>query len=283
MIDDAFYIHRDGSYRSSELTRGPWDRESQHAGPPTALLAREIERLSGIGEDRADRHVGRITFEILRPVPIAALSVEARVVRPGKRVDMVEAELLSAGEPVIRARGWRLLRGEVELPSGLSSTEADGAPARAGRPSGATSAPPLPGEIETSDDFFPTDWELGYHRAIERRFVSGSFTEPGPAVAWLRPRIALVAGEPLTPLQRVMVLADSGNGISSTLDHREHLFINVDLSVHLQRLPTGEWVGMDALTTPEPTGVGLSDTMLFDPHGPLGRACQTLLVARRER
>ena len=105
--------------------------------------------------------------------------------------------------------------------------------------------------------------------------------ETGPAVCWMRMRAPLVAGEEPSPLQRVLVAADSGNGISSTLDFRRFLFINVDLTVHLHRLPAGEWVCLDSLTIPEPNGQGMSDTMLADERGPIGRACQTLLVTER--
>ena len=105
--------------------------------------------------------------------------------------------------------------------------------------------------------------------------------EPGPAVVWMRSRVPVVAGEQLTPLQRVLVVADSGNGVSATLDWRRFLFINVDLTVHLHRLPAGEWVCLDAVTTPEADGIGLADTALSDEGGLIGRAVQTLLVAER--
>ncbi len=84
-----------------------------------------------------------------------------------------------------------------------------------------------------------------------------------------------------SPLQRVMVAADSGNGVSATLDLERYIFINVDLSVHLHRLPEGEWIGLDAVTLPEPEGVGLADSVLHDERGPIGRALQTLLVRER--
>ena len=42
---DAFFQPDGGLYLPSDLTRGPWDPGSQHAGPPTALIAREVERL----------------------------------------------------------------------------------------------------------------------------------------------------------------------------------------------------------------------------------------------
>ena len=119
-------------------------------------------------------------------------------------------------------------------------------------------------------EFFDTGHAVGYHSAMEYRFAEGGFIEPGPAQAWMRMRHPLVAGEVPTPLQRVLTAADSGNGVSSTLDWSRYLFINVDLSVHLVRLPHGEWVGLDAITIPEPTGIGITDTALFDERGPLG-------------
>ena len=116
---------------------------------------------------------------------------------------------------------------------------------------------------------------------MDYRFIAGRFLEPGPATVWMRMRQPLVAGENPSPLQRVLVAADSGNGVSATLDWSRYLFINVDLSVHLHRLPVGEWVCLDAVTLPESHGVGLADTALFDERGPLGRALQTLLVRER--
>jgi Thioesterase-like superfamily len=264
----AFYLPSPDGFEATELTRGPWDGASQHAGPPAALLGRAIERLGGIGDEPSDRLIGRITFEILSPVSIGPMRVEAEVVRGGRRVDMVEA-LLSDGEgkPLMRARAWRLLRREVEIPAGI--------PARK-RPE-----PPPPEGIEPSDSFFSTGFDVGYHTGMEYRFASGSFTELGPGVAWMRMLQPLVEGERPTPLQRVLVAADSGNGISVTLDYKRYIFINVDLTVHLHRLPAGEWVCLDSITVAEPTGNGMADTVLFDERGPIGLAAQTLLVAER--
>ena len=117
---------------------------------------------------------------------------------------------------------------------------------------------------------------------MDYRFIRGEFNQPGPATAWLRMRQPLVAGEEPSPLQRVAVAADSGNGISATLDFRRFVFINVDLTIHLVRPPEGEWVCLDSITIPEPSGIGITDTALFDERGPIGRAAQTLLVAARD-
>ena len=187
---EAFYEAAGDGFESSVLTRGPWDGASQHAGPPAALVGRAIERCAGIGESVTDRHVARVTFEILRPVPIARLRVEAEVVRPGRRVDMVEATLTDdAGEPLVRARGWRMLRREIELPPGFGPD---------------ASEPPAPPEsAPVASEFFPTGYDVGYHTAMEYRFVTGSFVAIGPATTWMRMRVPLVAGEEPTPLQRV--------------------------------------------------------------------------------
>jgi hypothetical protein len=245
----------------TELTRGPWDPGAQHAGPPAALVGRALERHPG-GEER---QVGRVTYEILRPVPIAPLRVSVRTVRPGRSVELLEALLCDAGgQELMRATSWRLATAEVGLSADLPPE-----------------APPPGPEHGERLPFFPTGQDVGYHTAMEARFVEGSFLEAGPAVVWMRMLYPLVEGEEPSPLQRVLAAADSGNGVSGALDYRRFVFINTDLSVHLHRLPEGEWVCLDAVTRPEATGVGLADTALFDERGPIGRAAQTLFVRER--
>lgn len=278
----AFYRRDGDSVEATARTRGPWNPDHQHAGPPAALIAREIELLEGVGAGPQDRQIGRITYEILRPVPIGRLRLSAEVERPGRTVDMVSAVLSDdQGTDLIRARAWRIALRPVEIPGRLSSTDPEGAPQRAGRPSGAEAPMRDPGSAEIHRAFFPTDEPVGYHSSVEIRSESGGFDSLGPAAVWMRPTVPLFAEEELSPLQRTLVCADSGNGVSCTLDFERYMYVNVDLSVHLVRPMAGEWVGLDALTIPEPTGVGLTDTMLWDERGPIGRACQTLVVAER--
>lgn len=261
-MPEAFYERDGDGYLATELTRGPWDPGAQHAGPPAGLLARELELLP----DAAEFHVGRVTCEILRSVPIGPVAVSARVVRPGRRVQLLEAELRDAGgEPLMRASAWRIRTAPVEIPADAA------APAE----------PPAAPAEGSEAEFFPTGEELGYHSAMEVRFLSGGFVEPGPAHVWLRMRGPLVAGEEPSPLQRAMVTADVGNGVSAALDYRRYLFINVDLTVHLERMPEGEWVCVDAVTLPHPHGVGTAESVLSDQRGRIGRSLQTLLVSER--
>jgi hypothetical protein len=257
----AFYEADGGGYLATGLTRGPWDPGAQHAGPPAALLGREFELLP----EAEDFQVCRITFEILRQVPIGPVEVEARIVRPGRKVQMLEAELRVGGEVLMMARAWRLRIAPVDLPADAVAI-----------PSG----PVLPSEPGPAN-FFPTGQDEGYHTAMEIRFVSGAFTEIGPAVAWLRMRNPLVDDEEPTPLQRTLIAADVGNGISNAVDFRRFLFVNVDLTVQLERLPQGEWVCVDAVTLPRTSGNATAESVLSDETGRLGRALQSLLVAER--
>ena len=259
-MPDAFYLPDGGGrFVATELTKGPWSPAAQHAGPPAALLGRAVERLG----DRSDLHTARVTFEIARPVPLGTVEVAARRLRGGRSVELVEAILRAAGTEVMRATALRIRTTELPLPGGLAQ------------------GPRLPGpERGRQVPFFPTGQEVGYHTAMEVRFVSGSFLEPGPATAWMRMRHPLVPGEPPSPLVRVLAAADSGNGVSGALDYRRWLFVNADLTVYLARPPAGEWVALESATTVA-AGVGVADTVLHDEQGPVGRGLQALLVDRR--
>lgn len=260
-MPDAFFVPDGGGFRATELTRGPWDEAMQHGGPPAALLLREIEQVDG-GEAK---QVGRVTYEILRPVPIGHLTVDARVVRPGRRVDLVEGEVSVDGEVTIRARAWRLRIGEVGLPIDTEPSEE--------QPRAPSDCPALP--------FFELPWDVGYHTAIELRSAGGGFLEPGPAAVWMRARVPLVAGEETSPACRVAIMADSGNGVSAWfLPSDDLLFINTDLSLHLIRRPVGEWICLDARTYLRSEGIGMAESAIYDVEGRVGRSVQTLFVGR---
>jgi hypothetical protein len=192
-------------------------------------------------------------------VPIAEVEVTTAVERPGRSVELLAGELSAGGRVVLRARAWRVLRSPV-------GTE-EGAPVAL--PDAADPPPPELGEA------------FGYAHAVEWRWARGGWTERGPATVWTRMRIPVVAGEEPTPRQRVMVVADSGNGASNVLDWARFMFINTELSVHFVREPVGEWVLLDARTQLAEGGAGLATSVLSDRSGPVARGAQALLVAPR--
>ncbi|HEY6795455.1 MAG TPA: thioesterase family protein [Kineosporiaceae bacterium] len=261
---DGGFVER---FVAGRACTGPWDRTTMHGGPPSALLVRAAERTA--------RSVGaaglvalRVAVDFLGPVPVGPVEVRARVLRPGRRITLVGSELLADGRPVLAARTWLLRTGSA------GTGELPGPPAwpRRRRPPAPEQCPPT-----------MTDWAFGYARAIEWRRVSGDPTGPGDAAAWARQRIPLVPGEVPSGLQRAVLVADSGNGISAALEWGQWSFVNVDLSVHLSRHVNGEWVLLDARSRYEPAGTGLATSVLSDLDGVVGVGAQTLLISRLER
>lgn len=257
-MTDAFFLPLgEDRWQATAHTSGPWDARFQHGGPPSALLGRAIERCA----PRAELAVARVTVELLGAVPVGELALRVRLARPGRSVELVEAALTAAGRDVARAQAWRVLR-----------TAAPAVPPRH------PPAPPLP---DRGADQVPGGWLSGYLSAVEWRFVRGRLDHPGPATAWTRLRVPIVPDEEPSPLQRVLAVADSGNGISSELEIASWHFINPELSVHLHREAVGEWVCLDAATTISPGGVGLATSVLSDLDGPVAVGAQSLLVAPR--
>jgi hypothetical protein len=245
---------------STHSTAGPWGPQSQHGGPPAALLTRAMEALD---RDGVARVVGRFTMELLGPIPVGPLSVEASVVRPGRTVEMCEATAYdeARGRACARATAWLFPAtedGPAQHPEALPHTAADGV---------------------HKDP--PPSWSGGYLDAVEWRWILGAVTEPGPGTVWMRPRVDLVDGEPMTPGQRLMTCVDSASGVSAALDPAAWSFLNTELTVHVLRPPEGDWLCLDAETTLSSGSVGVAVSRVFDARGLVARSAQALLVVAR--
>lgn len=250
-------------YGSSSLTRGPWHPDHQHAGPPIALLCRELELAAQV---HGLTHVARITANLLRPVPIAELVVEVLIDYVGRNTGHFSAHLMSRDKEIGRFTALLQREGPVELPQGLPGH-------------------PLPAMSPLPDDCAPAQFpfagsHVGYAELVETRAARGAMFH-GPSAIWFRMRRSLVEGEEPSGYQRVAVFADSGNGISAVLDYREYSFVNSDLTINLLRRPVGEWICVAARTHLGPSGCGLAESSLYDTQGLIGRATQSLAVRAR--
>lgn len=249
----------------TEHARGPWDPRALHGGAPAALIASAFERV----EPGRELVIGRLSFELLRPVPMAPLTLATSIVRPGRRVQELSAELSAGDQLIARA-------------SALRVQPVPGDAAREARPPNRVDAP-MPGP----DDAEPLRFALDGHErasfaatAMEMRSFQPRDGVP-PGRVWMRLRHPLLPGEPPSPLARLAATADFGNGVSAALPFDRFLFINADLTVHLERLPHGEWIGLDARTLVRADGAGIAEGVLHDVDGPVGRAFQTLVVQPR--
>jgi hypothetical protein len=296
--ESVFIPEGDGHYRPTEYARGPWDPRAQHGGAPATLIAGAFERM----QPGAELPFARLSFSFLRPVPLAPLQLTTRIVRPGRRVQELEAELRAIGagdgkgeknkegegegELVCRAHALRLVPAPEELPELALRVVEESRP------------PTLPGREQGHSVRFAPDG--GEHRsfaasAMEMRFlhgrplkgqlpevgVSSAHAPVGAAGVWMRLRHPVLPGEAPTPLVYAMAAADFGNGIAAVLPFDEYVFINADLAVTLNRRPEGEWIGLDARTLLHPGGIAWAQSVMHDERGPFGLATQALVVQRR--
>ena len=260
-----------GAFLPSEHASGPWDPRALHGGAPAALMTVAFERM----QPGAELPIARLGFELLRPVPLAPLTLSTSILRPGRRVQELAGELRSDGQLICRASALRV----QPVPSGLpeSATPPPDA-AQAG-----ADARPMPGPQEGRPVLFAlddSDRTSFAGTAMEMRWIDDP-KALGPARVWMRMRYPLLPGEPATALARLAATADFGNGVSAELPFEDFLFINANLSIHLHRQPLGEWIGLDARTLLQPDGTGLAESVLHDVDGPVGRAFQTLVVQQR--
>lgn len=283
-LPDAFFEPTEDPlvFRPTGLSRGPWDNRALHGGPPCALLATALARhqddstereatapaqdgLPAVVSPRRDTTLARITFSLLRRVPMAPLRVSVVPSRLGRRVHRLTAVLSTAdGVPVVEARAIRIRR--------HTTTPTPPVPPLA----------PWPDPVECPRlefDFFRHP--IGYHRGVELRVVHGTWGG-GPIGVWARLRAPLVRGRPLTAIETVVTLADAQSGMGVPLNPEQWTFVNPDLNVVLARRPAPGWVGFDIRSWAGPDSSGLAESSLRDAQGPLGRAAQTLMVAPRD-
>jgi hypothetical protein len=287
---DSIFLNDGQSFMPTEHARGPWDPRALHGGAPAALIADAFERV----EPGSRLRIARLGFELLRPIPFAPLTLSTRIVRPGRRVQELAAELSDGEQVVCRASALRVqeVSAEVAAAAIVQGAATDLAAATRGgaeTPEVDADAHPRSDALPPPDQAKPVRFALDEENidrasfaasAMEMRWLSDPRAS-GPGRVWMRLRHPLLEGRELTALARLAATADFGNGVSAELPFERFLFINADLTIHLQRLPIGEWIGLDARTFLHSGGAGLAESVLHDVHGPVGRAFQTLVVQPR--
>jgi hypothetical protein len=279
-MSDSIFLAEGGNFMPTEHAAGPWDPQALHGGAPAALITTAFERV----EPGSELPIARLGFELLRPVPYAPLSISTAILRPGRRVQELTAELRDGEELIARASALRVQPIPDDIPA-VSPVPAGGGVSDAHAESEAEAAAErrMPGPEAGEQIRFAldeSDRPSFASSAMEMRWLDPPF-ELGPARVWMRLRHPLLAGEPLTPLARLAATADFGNGVSAALPFERFLFINADLTIHLRRQPLGEWIGLDARTLLDAGGTGLAVSVLHDVQGPVGHAFQTLVVQPR--
>lgn len=247
----------DGHYKSTVQAQGAWNPHEQHMAPASGILVHCLEQF----KPRADLRAARISFDILGLIPGGEFEVVTSMLRPGRTIELVQAELVAGGRTAIRATAWRLQRSDTSAVAAIEDA-------------------PMPGPQYASGPVSLADWPGGYIASLDVRVLAGH--RPGGSRVWVRTPHALVGGMPSTDFVRLMGLVDTTNGVATRVrpGADSYQFPNVDLQIHLYREPAGEWLGLQNTVSFGSDGIGLTSTVLHDVTGPFGRAEQILTIRK---
>lgn len=245
------------AFEPTEHASGAWSEEDHHFAPVAGLMVHMIEcfRAEHAG---ADLQLGRISFDILGRIPMQELEIDVEVLRPGRTIELMQATLSIGGRAVITARAWYLSHADT---ADVAAVESE----------------PIPSPDECPEWNMGQGWPGGYIAQLQARVAQ---RRPGRGTVWLCSPTQLVEGEQISQLARFCTNIDGANGIAARQEPGTWAFPNVDLTVHLHRLPTGSWTGLDTAVTWGADGVGLTSSTLHDETGPVGRAEQILTLRR---
>jgi hypothetical protein len=258
-LSEAIYRIDGDRVAVSPNAAGPWDAGMQHGSAPAALVVWAAERMA----TAVPMTIARVTIDLMRPVPLAPLTIATEVIRAGRKIQLCAVRLMAGDVQVVGATVLKIRTAAEALPPDIADVPLDvPGPDRSRADSGRYSASP-----------FVTGMSL--------RAARGEFGVPGPGAIWYRIDRPLVEGFAASPAMRAVVAADFCNGTSAALDFRDWTFLNADLTVSMARAPRGDWILLDAQSWIGPDGAGLAMARLADQNGYFGRAVQSLVIERR--
>jgi len=243
-------------FESTVHAQGAWNPHEQHMAPVSGILTHCLEAF----QPRTELRMARIGFDILGQIPGGEFEVVTSMLRPGRTIELVQAELIAAGRTAVRATAWRLQRSDTRSVAAVEDA-------------------PMPARDGASEPVPLTDWPGGYVRSIDVYPVSGH--RAGRGSVWLRTPHPLIADAPFSEFAALIGLVDTTNGVAVRVPPgSEYAFPNVDLQIHLYREPAGRWLGLQNSVSFGSDGIGLTSSVLHDESGPFGRAEQILTLRR---
>ncbi|WAP53058.1 thioesterase family protein [Arthrobacter sp. ATA002] len=257
MAESYYRALGEDTFEATLHTQGAWNEHEQHMAPVAGLLAYALENCS----PRAEMRLARISYDILGVIPRGSFDVRTKILRPGRTIELLEAELIAEGRTAVQATAWRLAVGSTQEVAALEDARMPG-----------------PDGLDTASGM--TQWPGDFIGSLDFRAVEG--LRPGRGRVWIRTPYEMVEGTPASDLVRLVGLVDTANGIAARVPPGgdSYMFPNVDLQIHLHRSPRGEWLGLDTRVTFGTDGIGLTSSVLHDVEGPFGRSEQILTVRR---
>jgi hypothetical protein len=262
--DEPFYAERDGLLIPGPLTGGPWDPTIQHGGPISGVLAHLVETVPAPSPMRTARH----TVDLMRGAPLTPLRPEVEVLRSGRRIQVVRASLFDGEDrEVARATSLRMRVSDTPNPVDPNKTaHSDDEP---------HPVPDEPAMLTMLGIGVPA-----FLQGVEFR-RTGEYRDGAPGLVWLRMHNTMVEGRPTSAFVRLATVADMASMVAQYLSPEEWTTINADLAVTAFRDPVGDWIGIRGLHKNDGDGIGLSEAVLYDLDGRVGRATASILIEPR--
>jgi hypothetical protein len=256
---DAIYRVDGNRVLTSPDAAGPWDIRMQHGSAPAALVVWAAERIP----TPQPMQIARVTIDLMRPVPVAPLTIETEILREGRKIQLCAVRLRADHDLVVAATVLRIKTRVLSLPPEVADIPIE-----------------LPGPDQSREEQ-PSFSTSPFVAGVSMRAARGRFGVPGPGAIWYRINRPMVEGSDVSQAMRAVVAADFCNGTSAVLDFRHWTFLNADLTVNFARQPVGEWILLDAESWIGPDGAGLAMARLADQRGYFGRAIQSLVIEKR--
>lgn len=247
------------NYQCLLPSQGAWNEHEQHMAVSTGLICHELEKFS----PRPDLQIGRISLDILGLIHFGEITVTTQTIRAGRTIELVESIMSANGKTCIVARVWRMQTSDTSAVAGLEDK-------------------PIIDVANLPDWQGMKYWGGGYINSVHFKADIDN-NRQGKGIVWLNNDLDMVAGEPTSDFVHLMGMVDTANGIAPRIyqpNGIEWAFPNLDLQIHLHRLPTGRWLGLETVQQIGENGIGLTSSILHDQHGAFGRSEQILTIRK---
>lgn len=257
---ESLFIQQGNTFTPTEKALGPWGPGMLHGGASAGLIGHALDEASG----RDELQFARVSLDMFRPVPQVPLTVESRIVRDGKRVQIIDVSVFGNGKEVARGTGLKMCPKAIELPDGMSVSD---------------ETLPSPDSLATVSIMGtkkPEEIPPGLHFNLETKRVCG-FAGQGEGKAWFRMPVPVVAHKPMSPFVHMCLISDFGNGTGQFYVKNSAGSINADITLYLHRIPESDWVGFSSKAHMQLNGIGVILTNLCDTKGPIGHISQAIM------
>lgn len=254
LLEDGTQI---GYYQPTIHSQGAWNDKEQHMAPATGAICSELE----VFQPRDNMRIARISLDILGMIHLSEFKITTRCIRPGRTIELIESVFESEGRSCIIARVWRMITEDTSSVAGLEDSV-------------------IPNYKDLPNWKGMGIWGGGYIQSISKHIREGA-RRPGKGQVWLTNALEMIEGKETSSFVKLMGMVDTMNGVVERQNGAfTHMFPNVDLQIHLYRMPKGKWLGLDAQQQYGADGIGLTSAVLHDEEGAFGHAEQILTLRK---